>query len=220
MNPVEIEEEIVKRLKYIKNQSELEDLKTWAKKAKKQVVIEPSLYCFGKVNYTYNRRIRSQGSGRSLGLRTEFVDYIYFIYLGVKVTFDENYDHKKYVISESEFKSKRIWDNQLKEYNETQFYPNENITDYFGFNIKDKFFEYLKDKNYHLVDNGKKIYLSCREEISNKILRGYRVRLTKFDQYFCHPIDRKYLNMFVEKEFEVKMKDSVDIDNTNNINWR
>lgn len=216
MNPYEIEQKIIEDLKKIRTPEELKALQKWAKKAKKNPVHEPKVENFGKIHYQYEYVTRG-GSGSKARYRSvRTVEYCYFTFLGMKITLEEN-NNKNFNFSEERFNSKQIWgDNRLK-YIGIGYYPKEEITEFQGINLEQKFLEYLKNKKYHLVVTAKKLYLSNETSITEKIIMGRRLK--KWDKEKTPSFSKKLLSYFNGKDIEIKDSTTYFDNEDNNVDF-
>jgi hypothetical protein len=201
MNPVEIDKKILEDLKTIRTPEELRELQKWARKAKKNPVHSPKLQCFGKIYYSFESISRGGSGSKARYRRTHTVEYCYFIFLGLKVILEEN-NNKNYIFSDELFDNKQVWgDAKLKNIGR-EYYPKQNIEEWEGMNIENKFFEYLKEKKYHLLKTSKKLYLSKDDSVSRKIITGRKLR--KWEKEETPSFSLNFLNFFDNKGIEVK----------------
>jgi hypothetical protein len=201
MNPVEIEKKIIEDLKTIRTPEELKALQKWARHAKKNPVHEPKLQNFGKINYTYEYTSRGGSGSKARYHSIRRVEYCYFTFLGLKIILEEN-NNSKYKFSDELFDSKQIWGDRKVKYIGWEFYPKQEILEWDGCNIQERFFQYLKEKKYHLVETPKKLYLSNSDSISQKIIMGRRLR--NHEKENSPSFSKSYLKFFEDKGLEIK----------------
>jgi len=178
LNIVQIEEKIVNEMKNVRSQEDLVKLQKWARKAKKHVVVAPTVTSFKQMNYWYETPVRSQGSGKFLYRKSNNVSYTSFVFLGIEIRLPQS--DVKYSFDDSTFTSHKIWvDRQIK-YGGVEYFPTTYISDMFGINFEKTFFEHIKEKGFFIVNkNDKTFYLCNSESNAKKILVGRR--LTQFD---------------------------------------
>jgi len=178
LNIVEIEQKIKNDLSQIRNPADLLALQKWAKKAKKQNVIKPTVTSFKQLYYTYETTIRSSGSGKFIGRKTNWVDYTSFVFLGIEIRLPVQ--DKRYVFNEDEFASHKIWIDRTIKYGGCEYFPKQPLVEYFGINLEARFFDYLKEKSFFIVKKNEKQYALCNDERNAiKFMQGRR--LTQFD---------------------------------------
>jgi hypothetical protein len=191
MNPIEIEQKIMEDLKTIRSPEDLRKLQKWAKHAKKNPIHEPSLESINKYYYWQTNRRYTGAHYYTRDVRTEA---IYFEFLGIEILIERDHN-EKYEISDNQFNSKKIWNNQMKSYIGTSYYPKEKIDEMFGINFKDKFFQYIKEKGFYLVITKKFLHLTDSKNNAEKLIIGKR--LTKFNKYHGYSkFDKQYLSFF------------------------
>ena len=193
MNPIQIEQKIAEDLKTIKTSEDLKKLQKWARHAKKNPVHEPSLECINKYYYWQKHR---RYTGAHYYTNEVKVESIQFQFLGIEILIERD-NNDKYKIPENQFDTKRIWENSMKSYIGTSYYPKEKIDEMFEINFKDKFFQYLKEKGFYLVITKKFLHLIDKKHTAEKLIIGKR--LTKFDKFLGYSkFDKKYLSFFDE----------------------
>ena len=182
LNIVEIEETIKNKIAVIRSPQELLELQKWAKKAKKQKVILPSVTSFKKVYYTWDSSIYSNGSGKRIGSKVNKVSYTSFVYMGIEIKLTEE-DAIKCSFNEQDFSSHRIWIDSRIKYGGTEYFPKKEFTEMFGLDFKGLFVDFLATKGYYVLSVAKRkvrcFYLCNNERNAIKLLTGRR--LNQFD---------------------------------------
>lgn len=194
MNIVEINDTIKDELKNIRNNDDLRELQKWAKKAKKQVVVKPTVTSFTQMYYTWYSKIRSHGSGRTCGEKLNKVQYTSFTFLGIEIMLPERTGG--YEFTDELFSSSKIWVDRKIKYGGTSYFPKQPIDEMFGIYFSKMFFEHMEEKQFFIAEkwNGKGYALCDCELNAKKFIQGRR--LTRFD--LCnHPlvkIPKEYLD--------------------------
>lgn len=177
LNIIQIEEKIKENLSSINTPTELVALQKWAKKAKKQKVVQPTVTSFKQMNYTWESTQRSSGSGKYIGKKVNKVDYTSFIFLGLEVVLPSE---NRYYFNEEDFNSHKIWIDRTIKYGGTEYFPKQPLSEYFGIDLENMFFDYIKEKSYYIVKKNEKTYFLCNDDRNAvKLICGKR--LTKFD---------------------------------------
>ena len=127
MNPIQIEQKIAEDLKTIRTSEDLKKLQKWVRHAKKNPVHEPSLECINKYYYWQKHR---RYTGAHYYTNEVKVESIQFQFLGIEILIERD-NNDKYKIPENQFDTKRIWENSMKSYIGTSYYPKEKIDEMF-----------------------------------------------------------------------------------------
>lgn len=133
---------------------------------------------FKQVYYTVEKKIRSSGSGRVIGLKLYSVDYTSFIFMGIEMNLPSN---NTYIFQEDSFESRMIWIDSRIKYGGKEYFPKIPITTFSGINLENYFFNYLKENRFFILNKNEKTFFLCNcDSNARKILRGKR--LTKSDR--------------------------------------
>jgi hypothetical protein len=195
MNIIQIEKEIVDRIANCKSAAELREIQAWAKKAKKQVVIEPTVTKIRKMYYTYERRRRTEG-GASYPV-SHTVRFTAFTFMGLDIRLPDG----KYPIDESLFDFKNVWVDRKITWGGRDYFPKEPITELWGINFLQYFIGYIKANNFFILVIGKTAWLMNSIDNAKKKLRGRR--LTQFD--LCNsPVVKLPTEHFLGHYLEIK----------------
>ena len=178
LNIVQIEEKIKNDLSGIKTNADLLALQKWARKAKKQKVVQPTVTSFKQLYYTWESSIRSNGSGKFIGRKLNKVDYTSFVFLGLEIKLPVS--ETRYIFSEADFTSHRIWVDRTIKYGGTEYFPKQSLSEYFGMDLEKMFFDYVKQKEFYIVKKNEKTYFLCNND-RNAVKAMMGKRLTQFD---------------------------------------
>jgi hypothetical protein len=178
LNIVQIEEKIKNDLSEIRTPADLLALQKWARKAKKQKVIQPTVTSFKQMYYHWESSIRSNGSGKFIGRKLNKVDYTSFVFLGLEIKLPIS--ETRYVFSDDDFTSHRIWVDRTIKYGGTEYFPKHPLDEYFGIDLEKMFFDYVKQKEFYIVKKNEKVYFLCNND-RNAVKAMMGRRLTQFD---------------------------------------
>lgn len=178
LNIVQIEERIKNDLFEIRNPADLLALQKWVRKVKKQKVVQPTVTSFKQMYYTWESSIRSSGSGRVIGRKLHRVDYTSFVFLGLEIKLPVS--ETRYIFSEADFTSHRIWVDRTIKYGGTEYFPKQPLDEYLGMDLKKMFFDYVKQKEFYIVKKNERTYFLCNND-RNAVKAMMGRRLTQFD---------------------------------------
>jgi hypothetical protein len=178
LNIVQIEEKIKQGLSVIRNPADLLVLQKWAKKAKKQKLVQPTVTSFKQMYYTWESSIRSKGSGKFIGRKLNKVNYTSFVFLGIEINLPVS--ETRYIFSEDDFTSHKIWVDRTIKYGGTEYFPKQPLTKCFGMDLEKMFFDYVKQKEFYIVKKNEKVYFLCNND-RNAVKAMMGRRLTRFD---------------------------------------
>jgi len=176
MNRFDIDKKIIADLKEVRSSEQLRELQKWAKKAKKEKVVDNTVTSFKKFYYSYT----SRGSRRCYD-KIHTVQFTSFVFLGMDIIIEKD-NNKRFQFPETDFNSMRIWVDRNIKYGGTEYFPKQPITEYFGIDFEEEFEVHLNIKGYYLliVEGRTKRYFLCNDTSNaKKLLRGRR--LNSFD---------------------------------------
>jgi hypothetical protein len=198
MNAVEIDQEIVRRMAEVKYADELEDLKKWAKAAKRAANTSPSMV-FIRMNYSFETIQRGGSGSKARHHRVHNIQYTSVRILGVEVKLPEPSPNNWHKFPESNFYEKRLWVDSRIKWGGWEFSPKQPITHLGELDIMEAWRNWMIEKKFFLVDLGRRFVLSNNNHDALKATRyGWRPTQRFLCGDLCIPIAKKDAPIFLE----------------------